>query len=250
MVAVELLELAEMGVLTRHFTYEEALFFLLPLCRRSQRLVEAQSTETWAARTATWELQKTLRRVRHEYGGFNGGRELRCMELFVRLLHELHATHVLEFSTSSQREQRCVLGFTSIEIGDELLQFRGRLLQLVEEQAAFADEGLQHFSVRDGGAECCVYELLRAQGLKPELRAQRDMRDVLLRAQQRVAWSTTAGELVAALAARTALAAALAAALEAAFDGGDMLLFHRWRFENTVEHAMLWGELQSGKRSA
>jgi hypothetical protein len=219
MVAVELLELAEMGVLTRHFTYEEALFFLLPLCRRSQRLVEAQvesqSTETWAARTATWELQKTLRRVRHEYGGFNGDRELRCMELFVRLLHELHATHVVEFSTSSQREKRCLLGFTSIEIGDGLLEFRGRLLQLVQEQAAFADGGLQHFSVRYSGGQYCVYELLRAQGLKPQLRAQGDVRDV--------------------------------AALEAAFE--DILLFHSWRFENTVEHAMWRAELQSGKRS-
>jgi hypothetical protein len=64
MVAVELLDLAEMRMLTRHFTYEETIFFLLSLCRRSQQIVRLQQKQ-WLPRTAAWELQKTLRRVRH-----------------------------------------------------------------------------------------------------------------------------------------------------------------------------------------
>jgi hypothetical protein len=107
MVAVALLDLAEMGMLTQIFTYEEMLFFLPSLCRCSQQLVRLQQKQ-WLPRTAAWELQKTLRRVRHQYDGFNGDRALRCMELFVRLLHELHATHVVQFSTSDKQENRCL----------------------------------------------------------------------------------------------------------------------------------------------
>jgi len=176
MVAVELLDLAEMRMLTRHFTYEEALFFLLSLCRRSQQIVRLQQKQ-WLPRTAAWELQKMLRRVRHLFGGFNGDRELRCMELFVRLLHELHATHVVQFSTSDKQENRCLLGFTSIELGEQMVQvFRDRCLQLVRLEAAFSDPDLQYFSVQarwtywqNGAAYNCVCELLDANALKPHL---------------------------------------------------------------------------------
>jgi hypothetical protein len=176
MVVVELLHLAEMGMLTRHFTYEEALFFLPSLCRRSQQIVRLQQKQ-WLPRTAAWELQKTLRRVRHQYGGFNGDRELRCMELFVRLLHELHATHVVQFSTSDKQENRCLLGFTSIELGEQMVPvFHDRCLQLVRLQAAFSDPDLQYFSMQarwtywqSGAAYNCVCELLGANALKPHL---------------------------------------------------------------------------------
>jgi hypothetical protein len=183
--AVALLDLAEMGMLTRHFTCEEALFFLHSLCRRSKEIVLLQQKQ-WVPRTAAWELPKTLRRVQHQYGGFNQDRELRCMELFVRLLHELHTTHVVQFSTSAKQEERCLLGFTSINIGEHMLPvFRDRCLQLVQQEAAFSDPDLKFFSVRENFSvqdECeytvhtsvccaysCVCQLLKVHGLTPHL---------------------------------------------------------------------------------
>ena len=185
--AVALLDLAEMGMLTRHFTYEEALFFLHSLCRRSKEIVLLQQKQ-WVPRTAAWELPKTLRRVQHQYGGFNQDRELRCMELFVRLLHELHTTHVVQFLASAKQEERCLLGFTSINIGEHMLPvFRDRCLQLVQQEAAFSDPDLKCFSIDSYDTEqwcpplqvvsnttvmCvyrCVRQLLEVHALRPHL---------------------------------------------------------------------------------
>jgi hypothetical protein len=193
--SVRLLELGDaLHCLLRQFTREEALWHLLPVAKACGRLLqdfeaaEAGSSASspsspsspdaaspWRPRTPPSELAKTLRRLQFWYGRFNGGRELRCMQLFTRLLHELRAEGVVEWVEQPPPQparpryrslsDTCVWGFSSLSVLDRDA-FAARCREMVLAHACMRDAELRcvwfHFD-----PEWIASKMLRCNGFHP-----------------------------------------------------------------------------------
>jgi hypothetical protein len=183
---VRLLELGDaLHCLLRQFTREEALWHLLPVAKACGRLLQdfeapaeagqaAEAQAPWRPRTPPSELAKTLRRLQFWYGRFNGGRELRCMLLFTRLLHELRAEGVVQWVEQPPQPARpryrslsdtCVWGFVFLSVLDRDA-FAARCREMVLAHACMRDAELRcvwfHFD-----PEHVIGKMLRCNGFHP-----------------------------------------------------------------------------------
>ena len=164
----------------RQFTREEALWYLLPVAKACGRLLQdfeaAQADEPpWHPRTPPSEFAKTLRRLQFWYGDFNGGRELSCMQIFTRLLHELCAEGVVAWGEQQpprpaihgQRglADTCVFGFSWLPVLD-IPEFTVRCREMFVANACMRDQELgcvwYHFD-----PEWIASKMLRCNGLTP-----------------------------------------------------------------------------------
>ncbi len=180
-----LLELGDaLQWLLRQFTREEALWYLLPVSKACGRLLQdfeqdfeaaqAGSQAPWRPRTPPSELAKTLRRLQFWYGDFNGGRELRCMQIFTRLLHELCAEGVVEWGEQqpppAENGQRaladtCVFGFSWLAVYD-IPEFTARCREMFVANACMRDQELGCVWYHHD-PEWIAYKMLRCNGLTP-----------------------------------------------------------------------------------
>jgi hypothetical protein len=176
-----LLELGNaLQCLLRQFTREEALWHLLPVAKACGRLLQDFEADEaveppWRPRTPPSELAKTLRRLEFWYGPFNEGRELHCMQLFTRLLHELRAEGVVEWVEQPALQQgrhryrslsdTCVWGFSLLTVLNREA-FAARCRQMVLAHACMRDAELRcvwfHFD-----PEWVISKMLRCNGFHP-----------------------------------------------------------------------------------
>jgi hypothetical protein len=132
MVVVELLDLAEMGMLTRHFTREDAGRLLTPLCRAAATVVRAADAaedaghpEIWLRGPPMWDIARVNARIdarwaeHTDYHSFGLDRVLKSLAVEIQAaLEDDDIELVFDRRQARARRQASVLGCHSLRVLD------------------------------------------------------------------------------------------------------------------------------------